>query len=306
MLAQTNSEDVDTSGVGGTNLRLRIGEREVFPVGDGVTGFINLSQAEGVVLSRVSLRDQGGMPVIQGTILVKGETIGVLSSGDEVQLLRQYTDPNFANWRNQIHYINWEFMNPGEAAVETLLQMLVDAGWPNYAPGPRAQRLPDDQRTSTTVFDRQAPGSNVVSRFASGMRLNGLVLIPDPRTGVLTTSYTNNEGQEVTRPGFTNFVDAQASAMVHLLQVTATGDQAKIREASQNLNLLTGRNADTQYPLRPTLGYFTPTVSEGSDPIEMDLFPVRSTEAVESTPAQESTPSPDGDEDDGDALFGAS
>lgn len=130
MLAQTNSEDVDTSGVGGTNLRLRIGEREVFPVGDGVTGFIDLSQAEGVVLSRVSLRDQGGMPVIQGTILVKGETIGVLSSGDEVQLLRQYTDPNFANWRNQIHYINWEFMNPGEATVETLLQMLVDAGWP--------------------------------------------------------------------------------------------------------------------------------------------------------------------------------
>ena len=307
LLAETVSEDVDTSGIGGSNLRLRAGEKTIFPVESGVTGVIDLTKAD-MRLSRLQLRDQGGMAVMQATILVKGEVVGTVGQGDSIVPLRQYSDPNLAGWRQNIHIIAVEFMRPNEATVEALQVLVTTAGWQQYSPSPRAQRMPERERTSVTLFDKEAPGGNIQSRFASGMPLAGIVLLPDPRTDVLTTEYTDRKsGTTVSRPGFTNFVDAGVLAMHHLLQVTAAGEPAAVREATSNLNLLCGRNADTQYPLRPTLGYLSPVVPEGADPVEYDFFPVDAQGEQVQTPQASETPTKPEDEsapDEGDIIFG--
>lgn len=275
-ITEISDPTLDTTGIGGTNLRLRPNERTIFGIEAGVVGYITCGPR--IVLSRVLQRDQGGMPVLQVTALMRGEQIGLLLENDVEQPLRPYTDPAFAPWRDMWKILNMEFQNPSPEATAALIDLVNKAGFVNYTAAASVPRVPEEERLSVTQFDREAPGGSVAARALTGVPLDSLVILPDEREGLLMTSYDSTRtGEHVERQGFTNFVDVLVVGLKQLMRMKASGDTDGTRQANRNLNVLTGLGTEGKgagYPLRPTFGYLTPA---GGD--ELDFFPPRAENA---------------------------
>jgi hypothetical protein len=289
-LTEIEATDLETDLLGsGPNLRIRAGEITRFVVEDR-TAYFKAPPGSAGSLTRIALSDQNGMTVLRAAIAVRGESVGLVGENDTLIPLPCYTQPAFGTWRSWIHIMNVEFMNVDAAGAQQLIELALKHGFVPYAP----RQASDYERKTTPVFDREAPGSTINARFEKGIQLESFVLVPDERVDVLTTEYTDKEGVDQRRPAFTNFLDALIVNMGEAIKANAGDDRDAKRKANNRLSILTGHNSESDWPLRPTLGYLTPVKGD-----EISLFGDRgasaSSDATES-PVETDVPDPGADD----------
>lgn len=279
-LQQFDELDLSTDVLGGPNLRLRAGDTQ-FSI-ENRTGYIALPD-NALSLMRLTVSSQNGMPVLRATLGIRGERIGLLGEDDVKVPLPCYTAPAFATWRQWVHLVNVEFMNPTEDAVAALQELAIAQGFIPYVPRSTSAEPYVRKPGNELLFDREATGRNINERFEKGISLDSCVIVPDIRVEPSVTEYVDKNGVTVRRPAFTSFVDTLVPNMATALKAAAAGDQDAKRQAFNRLSVITGHNAETDWPHRPTLGYVTPKGHE-----EISLFGDRSGSS-ESTPAAAST-----------------
>lgn len=278
--------DLSTDVLGGPNLRLRCGDTTQFTI-ENRTGYFSLPDTS-LSLMRLTVSIQNDMPVLRATLGIRNERIGLLGEEDVKVPLPCYTAPAFATWRQWVHLVNVEFMNPDANAVAALQELSLASGFVPYVP--RVQVENPTPRKSELVFDREAPGRNINERFEKGISLDSCVIVPDIRVEPSVTEYQDKNSVTVRRAAFTSFVDTIVPNMATALKAAASGDQEAKRTAFNRLSVLTGHNAETDWPHRPSLGYVTPKGHE-----EISLFGDRSAkssapEATTSEAGVEATP----------------
>ena len=291
--------DIDTNIAGdlistGAQIRVRVGETTHTPV-DGTATFARFPNA---VITRWTRRQQGDKQVISATITTKGEQIGLI--GDEAKeiLLPCYLMPQFLTWNDWVHLLNVEFQNVNVETALEIEKMLDKSGFTAYVP--RAMPGQDiRERTTETLYDREAPGRSLVDRHASGVKLSTFTILPDSREEANKTMYLK-DGEEQNRWGFTSFADTLMYNMRQALDAHGlpmdTEDRAEIvRQRNSALSVLTGTDPETGYSTRPTLGYLTfaginPSTSKQYE--EMNLFPNKD----ETAPAAKNTDTGDNPE----------
>lgn len=277
-LGEFEAIDLSADLLGGPNLRLRAGQN-TFSI-ESRTGYVALPD-DALALMRYTVSTQSDMPVIRATIGVRGESIGLLGDEDVRIPLPCYSQPAFATWRQWVHLVNVEFMNPDADAVAQLQALTLDAGFVPYVPRTVVEN--PQPRKSETLFDREPAGRTINARFEKGIRLDSCVIVPDLRVEPSVTEYTDRNGATVRRPAFTSFIDTIVPNMATALKAAASGDSEAKRTAFNRLSVLTGHDAESDWPQRPTLGYLTPKGGE-----EINLFGDRSSssDGVEAAAAE--------------------
>lgn len=248
----------------GGQITLRPGEETIMPLGGDQT-FIQMGAKIGLL--RAQYRDQDGMMVLTINMSTLGERVGVIGPVDEDNPqgkripLPAYVSPGWAQWWTWVHMMNTEFMNPNPAMVEMVRKAL--DGHPQYQVYKPRNRpgAPVRERTARILWDFEPKGNSLQERHENGLHIDKVVLLPDHRDAPLVTSY-EKDGEKVTRPGFTGFVDVimhnTRAQMAAQALPADTPNRADIqRQANSRLSLLTGTDerTDDGYSLRPTIGH---------------------------------------------------
>ena len=268
----------------GNQLRLKVGpdaegqEQINYMSVDGQQTYAIFPNAH---LTRLTVREQDGKLVMSTTVTHKGETIGlVLPNGAGLRPMPCYTQDSFLTWRDDwAHITNAEFINVNAETVKRLMAICDAANFQDYKPRNQANQ-PARQRTTKTIYDKEARGTTLLVRHTNGVRLESFTLLPDMRKGPLQTEYTKaGENTPTEREGFTSYVDVLMVNMAKSLAAYKlpedTEDRAdKVRTANSQMSVLTGTNSEDDYTLRPTLGYATIAGEE------LSFFPERNTEAT--------------------------
>lgn len=270
-------QELDLSGLSfqGTNLRLNCGQVNTFQIEDRL-GYIEIPE-EGMRLTRITASDQSGKLVIRGENVLMGETIGLMGDEDTKSPLPPYTLAQLSVWRTYGHTVRWEFQNPRPEAVQNLRDLAQKAGFVPFVPTEREDREPYERAAGVEVmFDLIAlNGANSSKRFEKGLPLASCVLVPDVRVGPNLTEYVNREEDTVQRATFTSFIDSMVPLMKAAIAAGAGSDAAAKRTSLNRLSTLTGYNAETDWPNRPTMGYVTPKSHD-----EITVFPDRDAQAT--------------------------
>jgi hypothetical protein len=230
--------------------------------------------------TRLSVREQGDddMLVINAIFTCFNEKIGIVDNGEH--LLFPCYDPEnmtFLSWRNAPHILNVEFMNPNPNAVEELMDMCNHHGFVT----PQAPQLRQGQmqreRTSTLLYDMAASGRTKAERHRNRLTVDSVALVPDARVEPLRTEYAfgGDTSDMRQRDGFTGFTDVLIHNMTKLFEAYERPDTDQTRgqarvDARSRMDVLTGTDRISNYPLRPALGYVRPANSN-----EISLFPPR-------------------------------
>lgn len=265
----------------GAQIRIKTGHQATIVPVDGQQTFCRFPE---MGLTRLTVRQQGGMYVASATLTSLGEQVGLLDADGNEILLPAYHDQSFATWRTWVHPLNVEMMKANEDAIAELTEFLDSLGFVQWKRNPRpGQEV--RERTTETIYDKEVPGTSLVDRHTSAPRLATVTIIPDERTEANMTTYLRRaDQQEVTRPGFTSFVDtimANTQAVVEAFQLPADDKERsnKQREANNRLSLLTGTDPKTGYSTRPSWGYlsFIPRSQDTSSVAggkELNLFTI--------------------------------
>lgn len=265
-LAELEALDLSQDLLGGPNVRIRSGAT-VRHTSDGHTCFVK-TPVDAARIMRTTIADQKGMLVLRGQIGVRGEIIGLIGKDDKENALPCYTMPAFASWREWVHLVNFEFMNPNPDATEALKDLTMQGKFvpwesrgTNSDAGGETPWVPIQEK----LYDRESPGKNLPERWENGLVLDSFVLVPaDPRIGPNLTEYVDAaSGNTKQVSDFTSFLDTlvpniaaahKAAALVEGLRGPERAEAVKVRQrAFQHLSTLTGYGEE--WPFRPTLGY---------------------------------------------------
>lgn len=278
LLGDLNTEAANLQGdiiASGRQVRVTSDGKPSFHTVDGTQTYIKVNGS--IALTRLQIRKQvDGKVVLSATVGVTEEEIGLINNDGEEVKLPCYTMQQFATFRQWIHLMNVQFQNPEYSTCEALMTLTDAKGFTDYVPTQFGDQTPPI-RTSEIIYDKEAAGSRLTDRFPNGLALNSLTILPEDRVKPLYTEFTDKSGAERSKPAFTSFFDVAVHNIKRVIESKALDSSIKAnaqkqQTANSRLSVLTGTNEDSNYSLRPTLGYIT---VKGVDE-EFNFFPKES------------------------------